>query len=514
METLLQAEQREKIYSFAEESFLSKEAASPFWLTGIKYLEEKKAILAEFSCGESKRTFSLAFFPCLLVSKKTASKESLKQEMSLLGNQKFELIEFENSYKVVSSNFSILQRLANGIFASTGAISIMPLPETQFLIQKNWGFFDAFDFEETSSGTVPKKIDCFGLPNVRTDFFSEPLPKTIAELYKIDAKEADSILSLVSMSKLLFLPLEKIPATGFLRQELFLENFFFRNNFVPGSLAKQSAKESHTSQAAGFFRGRPEFDLAPLIPMLLTNACYNIGFETLDCECCEPGNYNAGNLLPSSFVEVEFLKDVFYFDSVNSCFSDSFHESSPFKENRLRRKKEFFLKTFPVGPFSRNEKCLVPLPDAIVLEQNRDAKILSFSEKHWSCRNRESLLSGLVLETREKAFQMGLALEKASEKFFSGNNIVKGLFSLEKDFSSRLVLEHKKNLEFFLNNLPLQAANPESRFFDKKLASAIEAIQANSLNAFEKLNSEGGREQCLLQSPLAEYLRSFSNKPQ
>jgi hypothetical protein len=487
MTCLLQIAQQEKSAlekSTEKELFFDNQFASVFWLTGLRYLEEKKAVLAEFSCSGFKRTASIAFFPCLLVSKKAISKEALKREISLLGKQKFELIESDFSFKAVSSNFSILQRLANNIFASTGTLAIMPEPERQFLIEKNWGFFDAFDFEETSKGELPVKINYFDLPNVKTNFFSEPLPKTIAELSKIDASEANSILSLVSLSKILFLPLEKIPGTCFLRQELFLENQLFKNNFAPKQLSKTSIKETHTTQFASFFRGTPEFDTAPQIPLLLTNACYNIGFETIDCDCCKPQKPTAKNLLPSSLVKVEFLKDAFYFDSTSQSFAEFFHENNAFKENRLQRKREFFLNQIPIGPFCRNQKSTVPLADAFALEQNKDARILGFSEEHWACMGKESFLSKTILETREKIFNLDLLVEKAHEKCFSGNNVITGFFALEKNFAVQFATECKKNLEFFLNNLPAHLCNRESKFFNAELSNAIESIYGNAIQAF------------------------------
>ncbi|MDD5162785.1 MAG: hypothetical protein PHD95_01105 [Candidatus ainarchaeum sp.] len=486
--------------------------ASVFWLTGLKYLEEKKAVLAEFSCSGLKRTASMAFFPSLLVSKKALSKEALKREISLLGNQKFELIEMDFSFKVVSSNFSVLQKLANNIFSSAGALAIMPSPERQFLIEKDWGFFDAFAFEETSKGEIPVKTNCLDLPNVKTGFFSEPLPKTIAELSKIDSAEACSVLSLVSLSKILFLPLEKIPGTGFLRQEIFLENHLFKNNFAPREMSKKTTNETHKTQFASFLRGTPEFDTAPLIPMLLTNACYNLGFETIDCDCCSPEKITAKNILSSSLVEVEFLKEAFYFDSASASFADFFHESNPLKENRLRRKREFFLGQFPVGPFCRNQKSIVPLADAIALEQGKDAKILGFSERHWFCMEKESFLSKLILETREKIFGLDLFIEKAHEKCFSGNNVITGFAALENDFAVQLALECKKNLEFFLNNLPAHISDSESRFFNTAIAGAVDAIQASAAKAFGKTRLQEAEAESAMQTPLSEYLLSISKK--
>ena len=470
-----------------EETYFERQESSPFWLTGLRYLEEKKSVLAEFSCAGFKRTAILAFFPCFLVSKKALSKESLKNEISLLGNQKFELIEIGDCFKVVSTNFSMLETLANNVFKSTGALAIMPSPERQFLIEKNWGFFDAFCLEETSKGIVPAKAVSFGLPDVKTDFFSESLPKTISALSKIDPEEANSILSLIAFSKILFLPLEKIPATGFLKQEIFLENLFFRNNVAPLEIHKQELKEDHALQASFFFRGTPEFDIAPLIPMLLTNACYNIGFETIDCACCNPGNHRAKNLLPSSLAEVEFLKDAFYFESPDSKFSDSFHENNPLKENRLRRKKEFFLNQIPTGPFSRNQFAEGPLFDALSLEQNKDARLAGFKEKHWACLEKESFVSRAILETKSKIGEIDFFLEKSHEKCFSKNNVISGFFSLEKDFSMKFALEYKKSLGFFLANLPAQLSNRESRFFNPVIADAVESIYFGAVHAFSEI---------------------------
>jgi len=453
-----------------------------FWLSSAKYLEEKKAILVEFSSGNQKRTASIAFFPSFLVSKKAISKEDLKNEISLLGNQKFTLAETETCFRVVSTNFSFLEKLANNIFASNNAIPVMPSPERQFLMEKNWGFFSAFNFSESEE--IPEKN--FSLPNIKTDFFSEPLPKTISELAKIDSEEANSILALVALSKILCLPLEKIPSAGFLQQEIFLENIFFKNNFAPEQLSKHDMHEIHLSQAASFFRGTPEFDLAPLIPSLLTDAVYNLGPDSINCSCCEPKTLDAKNLLPSTLVEVEFLKDAFYFESGNSCFSNAFHESNSLKENRLQRKKEFFLKQFPIGPFSRNQASQIPLPDAAVLEQDSSAKILGFKERHWHCMKQESLVSKTIKAIMEETAEANSFIEKTQRECFAGNGIM-GFSEMEKNFSLRFALEYKKSLEFFLLNLPAHFCNRESRFYNPVFSSAVEAVYSNAIIAFNSI---------------------------
>lgn len=463
----------------------SNSDSSVFWLTGVKYLEEKKAVIAEFSNEGTKRTFRFAFFPSMLVSKKAISKEELKQEISLLGNQRFELIELESCFRAVSTNFSFLENLANNIFSSYGTTVIMPEAERQFLIEKNWGFFNEFVFQESEE---PLKKNSFEIPNIKIDFFSETLPKTIEELSKIDSQEANAILSLIAFSKALFLPLEKIPSAGFQTQEIFLENSFFKNNFAPVQLAKSNLKESHETQFASFFRGTAELDIAPFVPVLLTNALYNIGFDSLDCECCEPKTIQEPNVLMHSCVEVEFLKDAFYFESTNPNFSHCFHEMHSLKENRLRRKKEFFLNNFPVGPFHRNQKEEIQLQDALLLEQNKEAKILGFKEKHWFCRKKESFLSKIIKSLAQEIIEAENFLEKIQKKCFSSNGIL-GCIAIEQNLSWQFAVEHKKNTEFFLNNLPAQLSNRESKFFDSNIAKAITATQSSALFAFKELKT-------------------------
>ena len=362
----------------------------------------------------------------------------------------------------------------------------MPLPERQFLIEKNWHFFDSFEFAEEK----PEKIGCRELPDIKLEFFSENLPKTIEELAKLDRAEAKSLLSLLALSHELFLPLEKIPSAGFQRQEIFLENELFKNNFVPEQLAKGTEKENHTTQAAGFLRGTPEFDIAPVVPMLLTDSVFNTSFETINCSCCKPNDFS-DNLLQNSQVNVEFLKDAFYFDSTNADFAHCFHETHGLKDNRARRKKEFFLKHFPVGPFNRNQGAIIPLPDAAVLQKNSDAKIIGLKEKNWFCTKKQGFVSKTIKELGKKSNTVEKSLEKNKGKNTTGKGIIECL-EMEQDYYGELLREHKKTMDFFLHNLPAHLANSESRFYSKELASAIEAILGNALHAWDSLKEKQG----------------------
>ncbi|MBN1940917.1 MAG: hypothetical protein JW772_01920 [Candidatus Diapherotrites archaeon] len=457
---------------------------STFWLTRVRYLEEKKAVMAEFSKGRIKRTIRFPFFPSFLVSKESITLLELKEAVSEIGNQKFKILETEYSFKVASTNLTALTSLANKIFSAHKARALMPEPERQFLIEKEWGYFDSFDLNEKE----PAKKSCFELPSVCLDFFSESIPRTIAELSKIDSEEAKSILSLITLSKILSLPLEKIPSASFLRQETFLENILFKNLFAPKNLSNPNPREHHTTQSASFFRGTPEFDIGPMLPALILDF-FNIGFETVDCKCCSPEHRQAENMLPNTIVTTEILKDAFYFESTSPEFSQEFHEKQPMKEHRTRRKKEFFLAQFPIGPFHRNQCQELLLQDALLLEKNRDAKITEFKIKHWFCTKKASFISKTIKEAKEIVAQTSVFIENTQNNCFSKSGIL-GCIAIEKNQGLQMAQEFKNNLEFFITNLPAHLSNPETRFFDEEIANAITCIRDNAIYAFNSISAK------------------------
>jgi len=451
-----------------------------FWLTRISYSGERKAVLAEFSNGNIKRTLRFAFLPGALLSKKKLSKEEIKQCISAVKPGKYRISEKENCWKITAANFEILEKITNLIFEEHCATAVMPSPEKQFLIEKNWNFFEAFEFNEDAV----QKTECTELPDVKMNFFSETLPKTIKELEKIDSEETNKIISLIAFSKALKMPLEELPSSGFAKQEIFLENAMFKENFAIEKIAKKEKMENHETQAASFFRGTPEMDILPLVPFLLTNDFYNTSFETLNCECCEPKNSYSKNLLQNSMAEAEFSKDGFYFDSLNPEYAKFYHATQPLKENRERRKKEFFLKNFPVGPFSRNQRQFVLLGDALELQKNKTAEILGIKKKIWHCEKKQGFVS-IITKTLDSEIR---EIEKKIKHL--QNNTIGGRLEIQKNYGLELEREHKKALEFFLHNLPAQLADNRSRFYSLFLGETIKAVHFSAPKAWETLKEK------------------------
>jgi len=105
-----------------------------FWLTNVRYLEEKRCVVLQFSQLDLKRMIRLPFFPSFYTSPETADFQQLKEILSS-SKKRFLLKNEGNTFKVSASNFSDLNILANLLFNETGFRPFVLGPERQFLLE-------------------------------------------------------------------------------------------------------------------------------------------------------------------------------------------------------------------------------------------------------------------------------------------------------------------------------------------------------------------------------------------
>ncbi len=456
--------------------------ASQFWLTDLKYVEEKRAMLLNFSQLGFRRMSRQPFFPSFFVKKTFLSSEGLKEILSL-ERARFKLQNCEKSFKVVAGAFSDLKLLAEALFKATGFMPLVIEPERQFLLEKGWSYFDCFSFFSDKEFV---KNETTAFPKARVKFFSEPLPETLKQVIKDSPETAKKTISLIGLSKLLKTKLEAIPSNPFFRQEILLQNALWQaglstNKTNPSKLSMEEPLPKMPDLA--------EADFSKLWAALLTKPFFNLGPDTICCDCCRPKTIFERNILPSSLVSVEMQKDGFFFESCSKLFASSFHKSHKDKESRLRRKKEFFLKSIPVGPFFRNQKALVPLADAFRLREEGKAKIVSLKEAAWFCLKKESLVSKAVFELNSVSNFAEKELDKVSLESVKQHKVL-SLNALSYNLEYLLLESVSESASRLVSSLFKQLSSEKSGFYTESLCSAIQAIQYSVLDHFHSFAAE------------------------
>jgi hypothetical protein len=448
------------------------------WLTDVKYLEGKRAVALEFSRLDNRRMSRLPFFPSFYATQKELAFDNLKETLSS-ERKRFKLEKEGPAFKISASTFSDLQNLANALFSENGFRPLVLEPERQFLLERNWSFFDCF----TQASENFERSSCFSLPEAKLGLFSEPLHETLEQLLLSKPKVAEKTVESIVLSQLLSIPIPQLPEASFLQHERLLENIFWKSGLNIGKTSQE--KETNFEKTSKFnAKGFQEIDFSSLWSALLTKPLFNLGFDSLNCGCCIPQSQFHKNVLPNSLVIVEMRKDGFFFESALPSFSQKFHESSPEKESRLRRKEEFCLKTIPLGPFFRNQCAEIPLFDALKLQSKGDAVIAKPTKLFWFCQSQESLLSKQINRLNKKISFLGTALEEMGKSALKQHKVLgSSILAASPDFlfqKTRLRL-----LSRLLSSIPGQLSSQKSAFFSMPLGSAIEAIEASVLESFE-----------------------------
>ncbi|MCX6802553.1 MAG: hypothetical protein NT067_05595 [Candidatus Diapherotrites archaeon] len=388
------------------------------YLDTVRYLEGEGKIIASFKsldCDGKETEAEFGFLPEL----RLPHNHDFKQFLASVSPQGLIFRETEKGICANSKSFSGLELLHSLLSVSFNAFVPLPEPERQFLLSRDWGYFDKFEIREGRQGGPAVEKKGFAEDSVNSPCFPENI------------KQKDAFLS-----NLLLLQCKKIPAgqeTGM----AFLENAAFANfSLMPSGKTPKQAKDSCKSG----FHDLIELDFSRAILEKIAES--NLGADSINCGCCRPESLHSGNVLPNSAVEVEFLENGYYFDSCIPLFARQFHEQNPGKSARLARKKEFCLEGMPVGPFYCGKKAVVPLADALRLEGGGAARIVAEKELRWHCRKKPSFvaagISGLLsLESALKERMAALEKKDIAEK---------GLNAFNPVFSS----PEKTSLEEFL----------------------------------------------------------------
>jgi hypothetical protein len=467
------------------------------YLTKVSYNEAKHEILAEFSSKRERIVQRHKFFPFTLISN-SIEKEKLSSLILSLGFKGFSVEEENNFLKLRTLQFQDLKKISNALAIHINKKILVLDPERSFLIEKDWSYFDSFKKIDNSlykTTHLSKSIDSkdqIMKNNVDLGFFlTKEIP--FKEALRLNQDDALFLVELSSWSHLLSVPMSQVPKSKEEKVELFLEKCFFKHG-EPISFDKNEKIYSSSGFEPIGAKGEvlSKIDFSKMWADLFSNNFFNIGPETRNCSCCEPVTLDSKNLLPSSLIKVRFNEDNSFFESCSDSFSKDYHEENQLKELRSQKRKEFFLNSFPVGPFFRNDSILVPLMDAKRLISEGKATLVSSRdsvdgaiepnhELNWFCLTKESFFSKEVRESNSILFNLRKRIDFYESNLFTNND-----FSFYYDKSLYSALSQ------VLGELPNQLTSQNSNFFSTHLARSIISIQEATLAKFKEFSENEG----------------------
>ena len=433
------------------------------YLSKLTYHPGKRQIIAEFSNAAERTSRRYSFFPKLVFPLGKIPVPVFSEALSNHDSKRFRAEFFEKKAVITASTFEDLKAINNLLGSFFGFYSCLIEPERQFLLENKWSYFDAFDF----SGGGFTRAFSQDFPDCCLDFIADPLRKTISDLLVSDDSLGLSTVKSVVHSNLLRIPLAEREPNA-LSEEIFLENVLFASGLPIPLRGKKFFTKSR------LFHGKSEFDFARFSMVMSARPFNNLGFESINCDCCRPVSVDSPNVLQSSMAKIVFLREAFYFNSSSPSWAGHLHESMPFREKREKRMREYGFAVPEAGPFARGTEVSVPLRDAIFLEKNCEARIVSFDSPKWVC-SKESSLSMAVNELSEKSVLFKNACTKGCESAVASKGVLfSQVLKNDPDFVFRKVFSEEAS--FFLSRIFCLLTHKESRFFDIGLASSLESV--------------------------------------
>lgn len=439
------------------------------YLVKVTHNSKKNEIICYFENNNQKIAKKFSFFPFINLPK-TIDYYKLKILLDFFKVKNFSIVNTKKSIKIISNDYSKLKHISLLIARLTGKKPIVLNPIQNFLVDKNWSYFDTFLVDEYKIKKINYSFDCAKLVFGEISFF---------EAKKLSEKQTKIILKRCVLSNLLKIPIQNIDLDFKKSLEIFIQNLFFKNKFCINVEKNNSVISSFEYTPFGVYDKLSEIDFSMVWPKLITKEFFNIGYETINCSCCKPIKLEDKNILSSSLIEVIIKEDNLFFESTSKSFSTTFHSKNPLKDLRLFKKKEFWFKTIPIGPLFNNQKIKLPLLDA---QKLLDCDLAKLSKCHlikWSCNKKEGFLSKEINNINKKLF-----LAK-SKKF----NFV-GLFNTSfKEEYNKVLIEY---LIRILKEIPFQISDFRSMFFDKDVASSIIFMQESTLSKFNDFSEKSG----------------------
>ncbi len=446
--------------------------SNTFYLSNAEYVEKKKRVSVEFSNLNETRRISFPFIPYIILHKSLLDKSFF----DFLKKKKLKTEKITNGFKVFSSDFSFLEKV-NSFFEKKGIL----LPsETQFLLLKNWSFFDGFELNENNEFEKKGFIE---FPELKPEFSYNSLKENVSEMLSFSDTSGKNFLNKIILSNVLCLKLNYLNVSKSSMLDSFIELILFRNNF-----AFNKSKPKFDSGFIKKYSGKlKEIDFSFVWPVLFSFPFHNLGFDSVNCSCCKPKEFNERNILPSSLIEVKFNEDAIYFESSNTDWSSFFHEKALGKEKRIKRMNEWRLRNIPSGPFFRNDVLRIPLNDALKLKEEEKIVFLNDHNLVWSCTKKECFISKELTELNKKTVLFDKKINELESGSIKDNGIAFSLF-LEKNPEFHFFSEYKNVLKTIFSSVPFHLSSHSSAFFDFVLSNSIKSVFSSVLTKFREFS--------------------------
>ncbi len=451
------------------------------FISGVSYLPQKRQIVVDFSNTRQKFSRRYAFFPFFFIPNEKELVSALKDFDTR--KIKVDIVDSKN-IRIIGATFFDLARARDFISKSFNKGILLLEPQRQFLLEKNWGYFDGFVFDGSELVKQPNSA-----PDVLFGSSFSSLQKSFFDLKKSDDASASSFLEKICLSNILRKNAFDLPSSDILLAELFFENIFFKNRFgylfdLPSVQGKQG-NPILDERLDGFAK----INFFGVLCSLASWPFYNVGFDSINCDCCST---ESKNISPNSLVQTEFLVDGVYFESCFADFAKDFDKQNDSSKQRHSFQKEWFLNSVPVGPFFSGQKATIPFVDyKFLLEKNFVKNDFNVVQGVWFCKKNESFLSKELKQFND----LVLCSLKNSNNVQSQKIVSNGiLFSqmLSSDFSFYYFGSLSVSLKRVLCSSFFVLSEPKSRFFDKRIASCLECIQGGVLRNFEGFAEKNG----------------------
>jgi hypothetical protein len=437
------------------------------YLTECVYEEEKQRIISYFSKDPYSNKYDFVykekFNPYFYID---LPKEIVQKLLSDFRKEiKVEKIE-QNKIKVIAKNKETLNKIYKILSISTSKNILILDIEREYLIEKEWSYYDLFII---ISKTKIKKIENNNISAIVKKYINPFLKEEQLKLIENLTK------------KLLLSNILKIKIKNINNQEIlnnFFENLYFENKMMLNNKISIEYLEKEKNIKQGI-----KMDFSNIWPYLLTKDFYNIGHDTLNCDCCKPKNYLDINVLSNSIVKVRFKKQGFYFISKDQNWAyEQFHKNNLNKENRLNFKKNNGLKEMPTGPFYKGDFANIPLIDAINLVSEEEIEIIDdLKEIKWYCLKKESFLSLKIKEylKRLKHLETSINLSNSFNYNYSFKN------NLDKNPMFIQYLTEYKLINDLIEEIPKFIEHKNTKFYDSLLAQSIKYLKLETIKKID-----------------------------
>lgn len=386
------------------------------------------------------------------------------------------LLRSNDKTKAITAPLSKLLEIKAGAISAAKMTLLLPA-ERQFLLLNGWGFGDVFGKtsakETKESAFTGQSFGMVGGQLEKIEAFSDLLTTHPSSLLPF---LENAQLSDLVFGNLLCINPETVPEDLSQLSETFLENSIFLSKSLPDGTADFPSFNSENRQFHNrFLRNVTGIDFSSMWPYLILENFFNLGFETINCNCCKPDSLSAKNLLPSSTVLAEFQLDGFFFESFSQSFAERFHNQNALKMQRLAYKNEWQLNSFPVGPFYRGTRAEILLSDALLLLAEGKLKILSAGNSlKWRCMKHESKLSSNLSKMLSALHQLQGILTKMEKSYLERF----GLFYLKEIEKNKLYKETLKATgRLFTLVKAIPSSITEQNYADSSLAHALISLQ-------------------------------------